>query len=125
MSQDVRSLSQLTRKGSALIWNEILIPLGLALVELSLCKSISALRGSEVDDPVEAVANWKTASRYLEDVSCESGTAYGDVVTKCLFWSGPRDRELDDEDFHAPVIDAVVAPLIDNLKVFQGQYREF
>ena len=121
-SKDIATRSQ-SQKGSALIRNEILFPLGLALVELSLCQTISALKGPEDDDPVEAVANLKTASRYLQDVYCESGTTYGDVVTQCLFWLGPCDRELDDEDFHATVFDAVVAPLIDNLMVFQGQPR--
>lgn len=111
---------RLLRSESALIRNETLFPLGLALVELSLCRTIFDLRGPEDDDSVEAVASLKTASRHLQDVYVESGTAYGDVVTKCLFWTGPCDTELDDENFHGTVFDAVVSPLINDLEVFRG-----
>jgi hypothetical protein len=93
--------------------------LGLALVELSLSQSIQNLRLPEDDDPVEPVARLKTASRHLEDVYHESGTTYGDVVKRCLFWPGDCDTELDNEEFHDAVFNTVVGPLINELSIFE------
>lgn len=119
--EDSNTSTQLHRTTTALIRNEILFPLGLVLLELSLCQTISALHAPEDDDPVEAVAKLKTASRHLQDVYCESGTRYGDVVDKCLFWSGTRDAKLDDEEFQRNVFDTIVMPLLDDVRAFEGR----
>jgi hypothetical protein len=113
------AVPQLHGSSSSLIRSEILFPLGLALVELSLSQSMQNLRRPEDDDPVEPVARLKTASRHLEDVYHESGTTYGDVVKRCLFWPGDCDAELDNEDFHDAVFNTVVAPLINELRIFE------
>ncbi|KAK2805520.1 hypothetical protein FQN50_006144 [Emmonsiellopsis sp. PD_5] len=106
---------------SALIRNEILFPLGLALVELSLCETIAALRTPEDEDRLEAVADLKTASRVLDEVRDESGDMYRDVVDKCLNWPGPRNAQLDDEEFHASVFENIVLPLLKGLGDFEGR----
>jgi hypothetical protein len=106
-----------------LIANEILFPLGLVLVELSLCQSISALRTPEDDDPVEAYANLKTALRYLDRVYTESGCKYGDVVTSCFRWSETRNSSADDDDFQQLVFQKIVSPLVEELKDFEGKGR--
>ncbi|EXJ94598.1 hypothetical protein A1O1_02994 [Capronia coronata CBS 617.96] len=109
---------------SALIRNEVLFPLGLALVELSLCQTISALRIPADDDPVEANANLKTAVRVLDDVYLESGGHYGDIVAKCLFWTETRKSNIGDE-FQQLVFQNIVSPPFDDLKVFEGRSRVF
>ncbi|EXJ84283.1 hypothetical protein A1O3_04950 [Capronia epimyces CBS 606.96] len=105
---------------SALIRSGILFPLGLTLVELSLGQSLQALHLPEDDDPVDAVANLKTASRLLELVLNESGSRYCDVVKTCLFWTGPDGNELDDERLQCAVFEKVVMPLLDDYDDFEG-----
>lgn len=65
---------------SSVVQNETLFPLELALIELSLCRTIIALQISEDEDPDEEVELLKTANRCLDHVYVESGTRYGDVV---------------------------------------------
>ncbi|KIX08475.1 uncharacterized protein Z518_03131 [Rhinocladiella mackenziei CBS 650.93] len=108
---------------NALIRSEVLFPLGLVLVELSLCQSISALRMPEDEDTVEAIANFKTASRVLDQVYSESGFRYGDVVNKCLFWSEIRNSTADDEEFQLLVFQNIVSPLVEDLRDFEGKAR--
>ncbi|KAJ5535220.1 hypothetical protein N7527_001474 [Penicillium freii] len=64
----------------SLIQSEILFPLGLVLVELSLCQTLEALRMPEDDDPVEAYVNLKTATRLLQVVVEQSGAEYERVA---------------------------------------------
>ncbi|PGH21539.1 hypothetical protein AJ80_03098 [Polytolypa hystricis UAMH7299] len=114
--------STLQRSNSALIRNDILFPPGLALVELSLCETIPSLRTPEDDDPLEAIASLKTASRNLQNVYRESGARYRDVVDKCLFWPGCRDAQLDDEEFHATVFESIDKPLIAEYRDIEGRF---
>ncbi|KIX96001.1 uncharacterized protein Z520_08256 [Fonsecaea multimorphosa CBS 102226] len=107
---------------TTLIRNDVLFPLGLALIELSLCQTISSLRAAEDDDCVEANANLKTASRVLDHVYSESGGRYGDVVAKCLFWSETRISKID-EEFQQLVFQNIVSPLLEDLKDFEGKSR--
>lgn len=109
---------------NSLIRSEALFPLGLVLVELSLCQSISSLRIPEDEDPNETIANLKTASRVLQErVYSESGCRYGDVVDKCLFWSETRDMSVDDDEFQQLVFQRIVSPLVDDLRDFEGKAR--
>ncbi|KAJ5697545.1 hypothetical protein N7488_011229 [Penicillium malachiteum] len=57
----------------SLIQSDILFPLGLVLIELSLCQTLEALRMPEDDDNVEADMNLKTATRLLPVVGAQSG----------------------------------------------------
>ena len=107
---------------SSVVRSETLFPLGIALVELSLCRSISALRNPEDENPDEEVTMLKTAHRCLDHVYLENGTRYGDVVQRCLFWSHTRDADLDNDESLAAVYEYVVAPLIDDMRDFCGLF---
>jgi hypothetical protein len=116
------SLSEMqsTLPSSPLIQNKVLFPLGLALVELAFCQTLTAMRLPHEEDPDEDVTNLKTASRLLNGVALHCGERYGSVARKCLFWNGPRAEDLDDEDFQDAVYDEVVSPLMEDLKTAQG-----
>lgn len=105
---------------SPLIQNKILFPLGLALVELALCQSLTVMRMPHEIGPDEDVTNLTTASRLLDGVAGHCGERYCSVARKCLFWNGPRAEDLDDEDFQNAVYDEVVSPLIEDLRTAQG-----
>ncbi|KKA19893.1 hypothetical protein T310_6123 [Rasamsonia emersonii CBS 393.64] len=116
-----RSDQSIISTHSSLIRNEVLFPLGLALVELSLCQTIPALRAPEDSDPDEDTADLKTASRLLKYVYDESGMRYGDVVEQCLFWRGGREAKPDDEDFQEKVFNSIISPLLEDLSNFDGK----
>ncbi|EAW24481.1 uncharacterized protein NFIA_040570 [Aspergillus fischeri NRRL 181] len=105
---------------SPLIRSEVLFPLGLILVELSLCRNLESLRTPEDADPLETVANLKTAARYLPVVEMESGLRYGQVVKWCLFGADAVDSSLEDEIMQETVFENVVARLVENLWDFSG-----
>lgn len=105
---------------AALIQSEILFPLGLILVELSLCQNLEALRTQDDDDAVPAYANLKTASRYLPAVEMESGLKYIEVVKRCLFWSGIKETTLEDGKMQEEMCTSIIVPLFENLKDFEG-----
>ena len=121
--EDGMQVPHLKRTVSALIRSEVLFPLGLALVELSLGQTLASMREPEDDDADEAVADLKTASRLVNDVSYESGGRYGDVVKKCLFWHGLEDTNLDNEDLQQAVFELIVSPLLEDYKDFEGKSR--
>jgi hypothetical protein len=106
---------------AALIRNEILFPLGLVLVELSLCQTLESLRTPEDSDQVEAHMDLKTATRHLSIVEMESGEEYSKVVERCLFWSGVKGSTLDNEQMQDEVFQVIILPLIENLKNFEGK----
>jgi hypothetical protein len=109
---------------TSLIKNEVLFPLGLVLVELYLCQSIFTLLTHDDDDPVEAIANWKTATRVLQErVYYESGFRYGDAVDKCLSWSETRNSTVDDDDFQQLVFQKIVSPLFEDVRNLEGKSR--
>ncbi|KAH8803310.1 hypothetical protein F5884DRAFT_805071 [Xylogone sp. PMI_703] len=115
--------TQRERVNSPLVQSEILFPLGLILVELSLCRTISALRAPEDNDSDKAVADLKTASRLLKEelIMSESGIRYEEVVRRCLFWPGGQKAGVDDDEFQQAVYTHIVLPLLDDLKLFQGK----
>jgi hypothetical protein len=115
--------SQENSLSTHLIRNKILFPLGLALVELSLGQTIASLQKPEDDDSVEAVANLKTALRLLPDVLNESGIRYEEVVDRCLVWPGRKDIKFDDEEFQRTMFDSIISPLLEDLKIFEGEYQ--
>jgi hypothetical protein len=108
------------QESSPLIRSEVLFPLGLILVELSLCRNLESLRTLEDDDALETVANFKTAARYLPVVEMESGLRYGQVVKWCLFGPDTVDTTLEDEIMQEKIFENVVACLLENLWNFSG-----
>ncbi|PGH09011.1 hypothetical protein AJ79_05806 [Helicocarpus griseus UAMH5409] len=119
------ALPQLKGTASSLIRNDIVFPLGLALVELSLCETISAPRRPEDEDPGNEVADLKTATRVLREVYYESGRTYGEVVDKCLNWSTPREAQLEDDELFSNMFEYIVLPLLEELGKFEGQSSHF
>lgn len=112
--------STMCREGanSALIRNEILFPLGVVLIELSLCQPIELLRSPEDHDDNEATATLKTATRLLRYVEPSSGHLYGDAVEQCLFGHWTSGNNIEDETMQEEIYQTVVSPLAENLKNF-------
>ncbi|RAK96410.1 uncharacterized protein BO80DRAFT_416959 [Aspergillus ibericus CBS 121593] len=122
MSNDsCTSLCGETQNKAVLIRNETLFPLGLVLVELSLCQTLEALHAPEDDDPIEAVAKLKTAARHIPSVETESGGKYAQVVDRCLFWSGTQGLSLEHEQMQDEVFQFIIIPLMENLRAFEGK----
>jgi hypothetical protein len=105
---------------SSIVTNRVLFPLGLALIELSLCRSISALQTPKDDNPDEAVCLLKTANRYLDAVSSEGGAGYATVVRRCLYWSETKETDPEDKTFQAAFYRLVLTPLLDIIHAFDG-----
>lgn len=94
----------------------------MSLIELSLGQTLSSLQeeGDQGPDPLITESN--TARRVLQEVYDESGLRYGDVVKSCIECSFEnRIKDLNDEDFQQAVFDRIVAPLMDDLRVFDGK----
>ncbi|KAL3473402.1 hypothetical protein BJX99DRAFT_261331 [Aspergillus californicus] len=100
--------------------NEVLLPLAVALIELSLGKTISAMYREDDQHPSEAQVRFNTATRVLMDVYYESGSNYGDVVKECLYWSRGRGEQFGDPLFDESVFDTVVSPLLKDFDYFEG-----
>ncbi|KAL9112020.1 MAG: hypothetical protein Q9227_003640 [Pyrenula ochraceoflavens] len=111
---------------SSLLWSYPLMPLGLALIELSLCQSFPSLRtpsdsGSNTN---MSDADLATALSLLPHVYSESGTRYGDATHTCLTWMPSRSSSSSEPDsFHSSIFETVVQPLFDDLKDFDGEAR--
>lgn len=108
---------------SSVIRNRTLFPLGLALIELSLCRTITALKIPEDENPDEEVTLLKTANRCLNHVYVESGSRYGDVVQQCLFWSHTPETNLDCEELQDLFFQHIMVPLQNDVKDFDGRVR--
>ncbi|KAJ5400757.1 hypothetical protein N7465_011246 [Penicillium sp. CMV-2018d] len=93
-----------------------LLPLGLALVELSLGKSLQTLLDLEDGNQDTLVSRINTASWLVKMVYMESGTNYADVVNSCLSWSGL----CLEKKFEERVFDTIVSPLLKDLGNFEG-----
>jgi hypothetical protein len=108
------------RISSPLIQSDILFPLGLILVELSLCQTLEVLRTAEDEDQMEACADLKTAARFVNLVEQQSGSDYKKVVKACLFWPGSEEFNLDNEEMQDNMFRLIISPLIENLRIFEG-----
>lgn len=93
----------------------------MTLIELSLCRTITALRIAEDENPDEEVVLLKTVNRCLDHVYMESGTRYGDVVQQCLSWSHTRETNLDNVEFQDTVFRHIISPLLDDVEDFDGR----
>ncbi|KAJ5629738.1 hypothetical protein N7528_003395 [Penicillium herquei] len=105
----------------SLIQSDILFPLGLVLIELSLCQTLEALRMPEDDDNVEAYMNLKTATRLLPVVGAQSGAEYEKVVKRCLLWPGIKASTLESELMQDEIFQLIISPLVENLRSFEGK----
>lgn len=110
---------------TALIRSQILFPLGLVLVELSLCQVLEALSTPGDEDPHEAVANLKTAARVLPSVMERSGPEYAKVVEHCLFWHGSQDTNLESDAMQEKVFELIIMPLMENLRSFEDWWQRY
>ncbi|KAJ5371654.1 hypothetical protein N7517_003660 [Penicillium concentricum] len=102
------------------ISNNILFPLALALIELSLGRAICTLHCPEDWDSSEEVSHFNTAARLLKTVYWESGSNYGDVVNECLYWSRSKGDGFEDPHFDESVFDTIVSPLLKDFDYFEG-----
>lgn len=93
-----------------------LLPLGLALVELSLGKPLHTLLDMQDENQDTLVSRFNTASWLVKKVYMESGTNYADVVNSCLSWSSL----CLDKRFEERVFDTIVSPLLKDLGNFEG-----
>ena len=103
---------------------QILLALGLTLVELCFGRTLSEMQKLEDHGPNEDITKYGTARRLLNSVYNEMGTSYGDVVRRCLLQPfDVRDMSLDNEDLQQKVFDDVVTPLVEDLNNFKGRSR--
>lgn len=96
--------------------NNRLLPLGLALVELSLGKSLQQLLDLQEENQDTLVAKLKSASWLVKLVYMESGTNYADAVNSCLSWSA----WCVERSFEEQVFDSIISPLLKDLVNFEG-----
>jgi hypothetical protein len=93
---------------------EILYPLGLALIELSLGRPISDFHSPRTVTTDDLQAK-------LNEVYNESGWGYKDVVNSCLFCPhGIASLGFEDEKFEKHVLSTVISPLLRDLLIFEG-----
>jgi hypothetical protein len=111
--------------GAALIRSQILFPLGLLLVELSLCQTLEILSIPPDADPQEAVANLTTAARLLPSVMERSGPEHARIAEQCLFWHGIQDSNLERETRQEKVFELVIVPLMENLRSFEDWWQRY
>lgn len=108
------------KASSPLIQSDILFPLGLVLVELSLCQTLETLRTPDDEDRMEACSDLKTAARFVNLVEQQSGAEYKKVVKTCLFWPGNEEFDLDNEEMQDDMLRLIISPLVENLRIFEG-----
>ena len=107
-----------------MVRNEILLALGLTLVELCFGRTLTDMRRPEDINGEETATRLATATRLHSRVYDEMGIPYGDVVRRCLFQLfDVRELSLDIEEVQQKVFDDVVTPLVDDLNNFNGTLR--
>ncbi len=107
-----------------MVRSEILLALGLTLVELCFGRTLTDMRRPEDITGEETATRVATATRLHSRVYDEMGIPYGDVVRRCLFQLfDVRELSLDIEEVQQKVFDDVVTPLVDDLNNFNGTSR--
>ncbi|GKZ62458.1 hypothetical protein AnigIFM49718_009876 [Aspergillus niger] len=101
------------------VQNDILFPLALTLIELSVGETIGALWITEDGNGNPQTTKFNTACRLIKEVQWHSCAAYAEVVRTCLFWSGVGSC-FGDGRFEERVFDTVVSPLVEDLVYFEG-----
>ncbi|KAL8655055.1 MAG: hypothetical protein Q9226_003196 [Calogaya cf. arnoldii] len=117
-------MKSLSVTSNHMIRNEVLLALGLTLVELCFGRALTDLRRPEDMNGDETATRLATATRLHSRVYDEMGIPYGDVVRRCLFQLfDVRELSLDIEEVQQKVFDDVVTPLVDDLNNFNGVLR--
>ncbi|OQE35509.1 hypothetical protein PENCOP_c013G04306 [Penicillium coprophilum] len=99
--------------------NNLLLPLGIALVELSLGKSLSALFTPQDEHQEPLITKFRVAVRLVDNVHQESGTHYAEAVHSCLYWSCISSL-YNEQRFVDRVFGSIVSPLLKDLINFEG-----
>ncbi|KAJ5653308.1 hypothetical protein N7490_000311 [Penicillium lividum] len=97
-------------EGYPLCWagyNDLLFPLGLVLIELSLGRTITCLYTPSDGDQDEIPTLFE-----------KCGPNYGDVVQQCLFWTKTREVDIESEEFQAAVFQYIIKPLVEDFNQF-------
>lgn len=114
----------LLRLNNYMIRNDILLALGLVLVELCFGRTLTEMCKPEDLDGDETVTKARTATRLHRRVDAEMGPNYADVVRRCLYQTfDVQELSLDLEEVQQKVLDGVVAPLVDDLNSFNRDLR--
>lgn len=117
-----RRLSDSTEfEGYSLCWagcNDLLFPLGLALIELSLGRAITSLYTPSDEGQGETSTLFEKVRNWIYDVCCECGPNYGEVVQQCLFWTKTREVNMESEEFQAAVCQYIIRPLVEDFNQF-------
>jgi len=104
-----------------------LFALGIVLIELSLKQKLSNRRLPEDFQPNEAMTDFNTATRLVNEVYDESGSRYGGVVQRCLTCPfnlrDLRNFSLDNKEFQEAVFDHILTPLRQDYEDFNGFQR--
>ncbi|KAL8869005.1 MAG: hypothetical protein Q9174_004595 [Haloplaca sp. 1 TL-2023] len=109
-----------------MIRNEVLLALGLTLVELCFGKTLDDMRKPEDIGTDKMAIRLATATRLYYRVNDEMGIPYGDVVRRCLYQTfDVRVLSLDIEEVQQKVLEEVVTPLVNALNDFNGVWRGF
>lgn len=107
-----------------MIRSQILLDLGLILVELCFGRTLADMRKPEDVALNEMATRFRTAIRIHLRVYDEMGPLYGDVVRRCLYQTfDVRELRLDLEEVQQKVLDDVVSPLAEDLNNFKGLGR--
>ncbi|KAI9728514.1 MAG: hypothetical protein M1834_007652 [Cirrosporium novae-zelandiae] len=97
-----------------------------SLIELALGKPISSLQ--EPQDNFEnspSITEWRTVQRLVskEAISNRVGEIFSNVIKCCIEYQFSQDMDvnMDSEDFQKAVYNDVVAPLMKQIKIFDGR----
>jgi hypothetical protein len=97
---------------SRIIRNRTLYALGISLIELWYGKPLSALSRDEDQAETDALTEWNTADRLVEELYNEAGERYSDAVRRCIRCDfDRRASSLVDEAFQRAVFQGVVIKL--------------
>ncbi|KAJ5795317.1 hypothetical protein N7457_001916 [Penicillium paradoxum] len=99
--------------------NNLLLPLGLALVELSLGKDLSTFFAPEDEHQDPLVTRFRAASRLVTHVYLQSGAHYADAVHSCLHWPGVSSL-CNEDGFTESVFEGIVSPILKDFVNFEG-----
>lgn len=119
-STAIPSLNSL-RLGIQTIRNDVLLALGLALVELCFGRTLGDMWKPNDGDINDMITRVNTATRLHGSVYREMGIPYGEAVRRCLFQPfDVRELSLDVEEVQQKVLDDIVSPLVVELNNFNG-----